>query len=762
MNSDSQNHSNPKSGKQGKVGISRLWRLARKELRETLRDRRTIITLILMPLLVYPILSLVFQNFLINNIPTNLDGPVQYVFALESNLDETATTQELFKLGKRIRSLQPKTDPAPPLQNDPHEVPSFVLIEGSDPAIADVMEHQWQFRNIDENGNILSVPQQVAIGNVDAGLIIEWKESTKGRYVDSIQIFQREDRFSKEAAGWLGVELSKLAAKDAQLLSSRVGVRGMMPNPNLKTLQLTEEQSGTPAGTLVSMIPLALVLMTITGAVYPAIDLTAGERERGTLETLMASPVPRMSILFAKFIAVLTVAIMTAILNLAGMSLVMWFFQMDQFLPGGGFSIGILAKIFFLLILFAAFFSGCLLMVTSFARSFKEAQAYLVPLVLFSLGPGLIAMSPNIELTGFTSAVPMLNLLVLARDILKGTAALGPAIIAVVSTLVYAFVAITIAAKMFGADSILYAQQQSLSSLLARPRKASKIAPLVSALLCLALLLPVNMIALGIVGRVSSTLQDDYTAQCLLIATFTAISFFVIPTVIAWFRKVDLREGFGLKMTSPVFFVAALVLGISLWPLLMILFKSTYALSEMLGGEIGQSGKQDIMRLAEEYVVKFRQVHPLVIAFCFAIVPACCEEWFFRGMLQRSLLSEWKPRNAILASALAFGVFHILSNSVVSPSRFLSTFLIGLLLGYLAYRSNSILPGILLHALHNAAAVFLGYYSETLEKHGWVSADGVQNLYILVLVAAVVAMGGLWLLIYNSPSPKLAKAGTGS
>ena len=173
MNSDSQNHSNPKSGKQGKVGISRLWRLARKELRETLRDRRTIITLILMPLLVYPILSLVFQNFLINNIPTNLDGPVQYVFALESNLDETATTQEMFKLGKRIQSLQPKTDPAPPLQNDTHEVPSFVLIEGSDPAIADVMEHQWQFRNIDENGNILSVPQQVAIGNVDAGLIIE-------------------------------------------------------------------------------------------------------------------------------------------------------------------------------------------------------------------------------------------------------------------------------------------------------------------------------------------------------------------------------------------------------------------------------------------------------------------------------------------------------------------------------------------------------------------------------------------------------------
>ena len=80
-----------------------------------------------------------------------------------------------------------------------------------------------------------------------------------------------------------------------------------------------------PAGraapfSLATLVPLVLILMTITGAVYPAIDLTAGERERGTLETLIAAPISRMSLLIAKYLAVLTVAVLTALVNLIAMS----------------------------------------------------------------------------------------------------------------------------------------------------------------------------------------------------------------------------------------------------------------------------------------------------------------------------------------------------------------------------------------------------------------------------------------------------------
>ena len=79
--------------------------------------------------------------------------------------------------------------------------------------------------------------------------------------------------------------------------------------------------SGAPVFSLAALIPLILVLMTVTGAVYPAIDLTAGERERGTLETLIAAPVPRLGLLFAKYVAVLTVALLTAVVNLIGMTI---------------------------------------------------------------------------------------------------------------------------------------------------------------------------------------------------------------------------------------------------------------------------------------------------------------------------------------------------------------------------------------------------------------------------------------------------------
>ena len=91
----------------------------------------------------------------------------------------------------------------------------------------------------------------------------------------------------------------------------------MVSRPIETEVVVGQRRPGTPS--LATLVPLILILMTITGAVYPAIDLTAGERERGTLETLIASPVPRMQLLSAKYAAVVTVALLTAVVNLAAM-----------------------------------------------------------------------------------------------------------------------------------------------------------------------------------------------------------------------------------------------------------------------------------------------------------------------------------------------------------------------------------------------------------------------------------------------------------
>ena len=154
----------------------------------------------------------------------------------------------------------------------------------------------------------------------------------------------------------------------------------------------------------------------------------------------MAAPVPRFGILFSKFVAVLTVAVLTAMLNLIGMFATVWVFQLDKQFGIGVFNFSVMIQILLLLVLFAAFFSALLLAVTSFAKSFKEAQVYLIPIILLSLGPGLMAMAPGMSLNGFYAVVPMINILLLARDVILNDVQLLPAIVTVVSTLILSLI----------------------------------------------------------------------------------------------------------------------------------------------------------------------------------------------------------------------------------------------------------------------------------------------------------------------------------
>lgn len=717
--------------------------MATKELRETLRDRRTIVTLVMMPLLVYPILSLVFQNFLMSslgNLPGEKDAGYSVVFT--SNLSEGETTAFLVKVSKQIADYEKQiadsengseseTEPVDP------DLDYRVINALGDPL--SLADNRWAYLQEEYDGELT---QRVAQGDADVGIHFE---ILSGSYrISKFEVIEREDSVSRSAGRYVRDKFGLLNQMAVGVVLKARGGALPVSRPVIRKIELKEGQSA--GGTIASMIPLALVLMTITGAVYPAIDLTAGERERGTLETLMAAPVPRMGILIAKFIAVVTVAVLTAILNLIGMTIVMWVFQLDTMLPGGGLSFGIIFKVFLLLVLFACFFAACLLMVTSFARSFKEAQAYLVPIILLSLGPGLLAMSPQVTLGGLTAVTPMMNLLVLARDVMQGQVQAGAAVIAVISTLVYAFVALSIAARTFGADTILYSQQVSLSSLIKRPKRTSAYVPIVSALLCLVLLLPFNMVSIGVLGRVGKTLAENFSLFCLLMACFTIASFFLIPSFIAWMNRVNFRTAFGLGGTSPVYFIAAVILGLSLWPIVMLMVEGTYAIYGMIAGDAAAGARHEMLvKLSGEQVQRFRQVSPPIIALCFSLIPAFCEEWFFRGMLLRALSKEWKAWSAIVTTAILFGVFHILSNSAISLDRFLPTMLIGILLGYVAWKSNSIWPSFILHSLHNATVAFLGYYQESLSQLSWFPEESEKIPPTWGIIACVVAAIGILL-----------------
>lgn len=435
-----------KSNSFARIGI--LRRLARKELIEILRDRRTVLTLVLMPLLLYPLLGIAFRTFLIGNL-TRTSTPIYRIGVRPGS--EGRAVGWFLKQGQRAiqeRQTAETTAGNPPSHQRP--TPELQIVD-SDDLESDALAERVQV------GVRIRSPEPFEPNRLDRNLAASW------------ELLYRED----SAFGWEAVSYLETvcAAANARFLSKRLNVLGIPQRETpvlLHPLALQDPQAHQP--TLLSgLVPLVLILMTITGAVYPAIDVTAGERERGTLEILAAAPVPRLDVLFAKYVAVLTVAMLTALVNLGSMAFTLYLSGMAATLLGPeALSPIVWLQVLALLLLFAAFFSAVLLTLTSFARSFKEAQAYLVPLMLVALMPGILSLIPGLQLTGVLVVAPLLNVALLTRDLLEGNAHLGSAVVVVASTLLYAALALSLAARIFGAEAVLYNQSGSWRDLLRR------------------------------------------------------------------------------------------------------------------------------------------------------------------------------------------------------------------------------------------------------------------------------------------------------
>ncbi len=590
----------------------------------------------------------------------------------------------------------------------------------------------------------------MAAGEADAGVSLAIKVLKDDRWITEYNVvYDPNNLRSSEAAAY--VKRQFFLFNQSVLLGElrKKGVQAYFPlNEGHDSLVSIAPTDKTRSGiSFASLIPLILVLMTITGAVYPAIDLTAGERERGTLETLMAAPIPRMGILFSKFIAVLTVAVLTASLNIIGMAATIWAFRLDSYLGETGFTLAMCLKIFGLLVLFAAFYSAVLLAVTSYARSFKEAQSYLVPIILLSMAPGLMAMTPGLTLNGPLCITPMVNILLLARDVLQGSVQVVPSLIAIASTILYTVLAVLMAARIFGTDAILYGSQASWNEMFIRPAKSQPTMPISASVFCLVMLIPINFVLSGFLSR----LDVNMTSRLLLMGLFTGLMFFVFPSVVAFFLRVAFASGFGFRPAKPIFFVGAVLLGLSLWPLVMSLTEAWHVCYEWFAGaEKSQAWQDRLVEFGTATAAKFRLVSPWIIAIALSIIPAFCEEWFFRGLLLRSLLAHKSKWTAIFTSAAIFGLFHVMSNSTIALDRFLPTALIGILLGYLCYKSGSILPGVILHATHNAIVAFLAYYQPQLSQFEWFIGENDSVPLSWVVISLVPVLLGLAMIVFST------------
>lgn len=718
--------------------LPRLSRLIRKELAEVLRDRRTILTLILMPVLLYPLLTIGFQQYLVGQRLGS--GYLRYQIGFR-NRSEANHIMSYFRTGRdalrregMLRSAGTSRPGDPGNASAPH-----VIVE---PDLEVFVDPEASYSLMKGMYDVVVIYRSEAPlrRSPDEDLAQDWA------------ILYREDSaLGLDAMHYLG-RLTSAANQD--FLVGRLqaqGVTGQRTEPIRILPRAAQEIGPKKPGTFAVLVPLVLILMTITGAVYPAIDVTAGERERGTLEVLVAAPIPRLSVLFAKYIAVLTVAMLTAGINLLTMTISLMVSGIGPALFAGQF-LGpqVFLQIVALLFLFAIFFSAVLLALTSFARSFKEAQAYLIPLMLVSMVPGMIGLLPGLRLEGLLAVVPLLNGVLLARDLIAGNASPVMATVVVLTTLIYALLALSLAARIFGAEAVLYSQSSSWSDILRRPKQPRDYPDASSALLCLAWMFPTYFLL-----TYSRVHLPELPVEALLMVSVLAniILFLFFPGTSLWLGRVRPWTAFALRRPPLASLLPALVLGLSLWPW-------THEITALLRALGVDTIRSEHLESVRDALKKWREVSPFFIITVLAIITPMLEELFFRGYLQGALLRAQPPAAAILTSAALFGAFHLFTSFGIAVERFVPTTLMGIALGWVRYRAGSIWPGVLLHGAHNGLVVMLIYWQPYLEAAGFIQ----QNVEFLpwhwLAMSLIVATLGWWLMLRTTRAAGPAAAGT--
>ncbi len=783
-----------------KSGIGRLLRLSKKELLEILRDRRTIITLVLMPILVYPLMGMVIQRFMVQSLlPTaSNNGPLEYRLGFENQedlerfwkvleqgnrefnrrqqlLDKSKTPEngsatekkesekqaaptKKTNVGLIQESVQQDPDPTQPDRSNSAERPQPGQQESSNSNQPEPDSDQPMIQTFLAEDENVDLAEMVANGTVDMGVRILSTEQRRSKLARYELIFREGSKPSRELKKYIEQRLevmNKVWLAQAQMILRRQMQRMGRPFVAAPTyvsesVEATDEKEDTPKPSILTFVPLMLVLMTITGAVYPAIDLTAGERERGTMEILVAAPVPRMSLLFGKFVAVLAVALLTAMINMFAMLITVYSLGLDKIIFGAdGLTFGVAATVLFLLMVFAAFFASTLLGVTSFARSFKEAQAYLIPLMLIALAPGLISLTPNLEMGPLLAITPLVNIVLTARDLLAGNVDSLMFSIAIISTMLYGALAMSVAAKVFGADSVLTGGGSSWSDMFRRSSTPSEQPTIASGMLFLAVLFPAFIVVKGLASRapedipVSAAERLELLTRNLTINGAVTVGLFVIlPMVFVFALNLRRRSTFYFYRPRIMALVAALLVGCSVWTII-------YEVNIFV---LSQARIDSLTEMFESLNLDMSAVSLPLKLVCLAIAPAVCEEITFRGFLMSAFRKRSSAVVAVLSTAVLFGLFHVFVGNDLFYERIIPTTIMGILLGWICVKTGSIWPGVLLHVIHNGLMLSIGHFEESIKSWGVDVADRQHLPLTWILIALVPLVLGLVIFYLTKPT----------
>ncbi|MEZ6006062.1 MAG: ABC transporter permease [Planctomycetota bacterium] len=417
-----------------------LGTVALQELQSSLRDRQTVLNAVVLPIVLYPVLFwLIVQGFLV----------------VQGHKERTAVQVWLAGAAEQLAQVEPK------------------LVEGTDLPTEYIAKGPME---LDEHElRALLMPPTGAAPDPDrpeAVLVLPPdSDSDSALYIAST----RSD--SELAASRVQSDLTDLQQTLRQEAAAARGLSGedLVPLRIENHTVTTSRDQG--AFVLSLFLPMMIVFMSVMGAFFPAVDSTAGEKERGTAETTLLIPIPRSRVLLGKILATTTLAFLATLLNLISMGLAARHLLMTL---GPSVPIDIqfpfLALLYSLplILLFCFFVSAVLTALAGLTKSFKEGQAMLGPAQLVFILPAVIGVMPGLELTPLTALIPVVNVVLAVRAILiMQWLPLAYAITAGV-LLAAAWIAVRLCVRLLSLEALAFAgTSMSLKDLFLRSRHAN-------------------------------------------------------------------------------------------------------------------------------------------------------------------------------------------------------------------------------------------------------------------------------------------------
>ena len=353
-----------------------------KELTDMIRDRRTIFMMVVMPLVVIPLLATTAIKLTQSQIEKAKDKELRVAV-----IGETAAPELFKRLSKEENFF-------------------LVTMTNADSARAMTAEQTLD--------GVVIIPQ-------------DFSEFVEGDKQATIRLIFKSSESLNAARRRIEAIIDQY---DREIVNERIG-RLQLDETLFDAITIeredvasTEEKFAENAG---GFLPYIFIIFGFMGSIYPALDLGAGEKERGTLETILSSPASRFDIVMGKFLVVVLFSIATAFLAMLGVLIMVY-----QFLPTIETNITQTVmdmlgprRIFIIMSMVlpvSAFFAAVALAISIFARSFKEAQSMMAPLNIIIILPAMIGMLPGFKLSAVTAAIPILNLSLATKAILGGSA----------------------------------------------------------------------------------------------------------------------------------------------------------------------------------------------------------------------------------------------------------------------------------------------------------------------------------------------------